>query len=131
MSTFVLNKEYSLQLPSSYVDIDREEMEYIDGGWTAYRGWSGWNKISVMLASVSSHAVTAWKLANVTIASSATGIGLLVSVVSALGALLFVTSAGVEGSMIAAALTYMKLDGGFRCKDFSFFMWSWDLVKPL
>lgn len=32
MSTFVLNKEYSLQLPSSYVDIDREEMEYIDGG---------------------------------------------------------------------------------------------------
>lgn len=34
MSTFVLNKGYSLQLPSSYVDIDREEMEYIDGGYT-------------------------------------------------------------------------------------------------
>lgn len=33
MSTFVLKKEYALQLPSSYVDIDREEMEYIDGGW--------------------------------------------------------------------------------------------------
>ncbi len=32
MSTFVLKKEYELQLPSSYVDIDREEMEYIDGG---------------------------------------------------------------------------------------------------
>ena len=32
MSAFVLKKEYSLQLPSSYVDIEREEMEYIDGG---------------------------------------------------------------------------------------------------
>lgn len=38
MSTFVLKKEYSLQLPSSYVDIDREEMEYIDGG--------AWNSVS-------------------------------------------------------------------------------------
>lgn len=34
MSTFVLKKEYALQLPSSYVDIDREEMEYLDGGST-------------------------------------------------------------------------------------------------
>lgn len=32
MSTFVLKKEYELQLPSSYIDIDREETEYIDGG---------------------------------------------------------------------------------------------------
>lgn len=38
MSTFVLKKEYALQLPSSYVDIDREEMEYIDGG--------AWNSVS-------------------------------------------------------------------------------------
>ena len=32
MSTFVLNRNYALQMPSSYVDIDREEMEYVDGG---------------------------------------------------------------------------------------------------
>ena len=32
MSTFVLKKDYALQLPSSYIDIDRDEMEYIDGG---------------------------------------------------------------------------------------------------
>lgn len=35
MSTFVLKKEYSLQLPSSYVDIYRDEMEYVEGGATA------------------------------------------------------------------------------------------------
>lgn len=31
MSTFVLKREYALAMPSSYVDIDRDEMEYVDG----------------------------------------------------------------------------------------------------
>lgn len=34
MSTFVLKKEYKLQLPNNFVEIDREEMEYFDGGGT-------------------------------------------------------------------------------------------------
>lgn len=34
MSTFVLKREYALQMPTSYVDIDRDEMEYVDGGWS-------------------------------------------------------------------------------------------------
>ncbi len=33
MSTFVLKREYALQLPNSYVDVDRDEMEYVDGGF--------------------------------------------------------------------------------------------------
>ena len=37
MSTFVLKKEYELQLPSSYVDIDRDEIGYIDGGLKLYK----------------------------------------------------------------------------------------------
>ena len=32
MSAFVLQREYSLQLPNNYVEIDRDEMEYVDGG---------------------------------------------------------------------------------------------------
>lgn len=32
MSTFVLNRNYQLQLPESFVDVEREEMEYVDGG---------------------------------------------------------------------------------------------------
>ena len=36
MSAFVLKREYALSMPSSYVDIDRDEMEYVDGG-----SWSG------------------------------------------------------------------------------------------
>lgn len=34
MSTFVLKREYALQLPNNYVEIDRDEMEYVDGGWS-------------------------------------------------------------------------------------------------
>ena len=33
MSTFVLKKEYALQLPNNFVEIDRDEMEYVDGGF--------------------------------------------------------------------------------------------------
>jgi hypothetical protein len=37
MSAFVLKREYALQLPNSYVDIDSDEMEYIDGGYTLWQ----------------------------------------------------------------------------------------------
>ncbi len=32
MSTFVLRREYALQMPNNFVDVDMDEMEYIDGG---------------------------------------------------------------------------------------------------
>lgn len=33
MSAFVLNRNYELQLPNSFVDVDCGEMEYVDGGF--------------------------------------------------------------------------------------------------
>lgn len=42
MSTFVLKREYNLQLPNNYVGVDREEMEYVDGGANAVEYWWGW-----------------------------------------------------------------------------------------
>jgi len=39
MSAFVLNRGYELQLPNSYVDIDNDEMEYVDGGAYATSHW--------------------------------------------------------------------------------------------
>jgi hypothetical protein len=43
MSSFVLNRNYSLQLPSIFVGIDREEMEYVDGGGDFTQRWYGWD----------------------------------------------------------------------------------------
>lgn len=34
MSTLALKREYKLVMPSNYIDIDRNEMEYVDGGAT-------------------------------------------------------------------------------------------------
>lgn len=40
MSAFVLNRNYELQLPTSFVDIDRDEMEYVDGGGVGKNQWN-------------------------------------------------------------------------------------------
>lgn len=32
MSTFVLNRGYALQLPTGYVEIEKDELEYVEGG---------------------------------------------------------------------------------------------------
>ncbi|MNM73878.1 hypothetical protein D3C81_856230 [compost metagenome] len=36
MSTFVLRREYALQMPINYVEVNNDEMEYVDGGWSIY-----------------------------------------------------------------------------------------------
>lgn len=36
MSAFVLNRNYELQLPNNFVDIEKDEMEYVDGGGANY-----------------------------------------------------------------------------------------------
>lgn len=33
MSTFALKRGYELELPTNFVEVDNEEMEYIDGGF--------------------------------------------------------------------------------------------------
>ncbi len=50
MSAFVLKREYALQLPTSYVDVDRDEMEYVDGG--AHITYISNSKISFAVAAI-------------------------------------------------------------------------------
>lgn len=51
MSTFVLNRGYALQLPTSYVEVEREEMEYVEGGIACSTlGWILDGCITVALA---------------------------------------------------------------------------------
>ncbi|MDV4152796.1 hypothetical protein R0131_18375 [Clostridium sp. AL.422] len=53
-----LEKEYALQLPNSYVEIDRDEMEYIDGG-LKISSWIASAAIDVGLAAIGGWNVTA------------------------------------------------------------------------
>ena len=41
MKELVINKNYELQLPNSFVDVEREEMEYVDGGMYVSEHWWG------------------------------------------------------------------------------------------
>ena len=36
MNAFVLNRNYELQLPSYFINVDKEEMKYVDGGYQIY-----------------------------------------------------------------------------------------------
>ncbi|SDP50528.1 hypothetical protein [Clostridium gasigenes] len=45
MSTFALKRGYELQLPNSYVGMDREEMEYVDGGGVGRNWWNSTNSV--------------------------------------------------------------------------------------
>lgn len=65
MSTFVLKREYVLQMPTNYVEIDGDEMEYVEGGFY-YLTYSDVVKVVTTLG------MTA---ATVTIAGVVTGLG--------------------------------------------------------
>lgn len=56
----------TLQLPSSYVDMDREEMEYVDGGWTLYEGITTLGEIAMAIGAFgwsigSTHTATSYQ----------------------------------------------------------------------
>ena len=63
MSAIALNRNYELQLPNSYVDVDRDEMEYVDGG-SAFTDWFfSVNNIGNILNTVISLAIPAGGIA--------------------------------------------------------------------
>ena len=51
MSAFVLKREYALQMPTNYVEIDRDEMEYVDGGGWVYTAPIAWVVDGIAMAS--------------------------------------------------------------------------------
>ena len=115
MSTFVLRREYALQMPSSYVDIDRDEMEYVDGGEysvSTIRGTSNClKKISGLLAlSVSS--LTLIKTGMITAGIA----GLTIPGAIAAAAQIIVGFIGSVWymSFLASAMVYTIIDGGFK-----------------
>ncbi len=120
-------------MPISYVAMDEEEMTYVEGGWSwsTYKGMEGWSKISTMIASITTWSGSASTLAKVVGRCAATGIGLLLAVVGALGYSLCVACAGIQASMVICAMLFMRADNGFRCKSAGFFTWSIDLVRRL
>ncbi len=107
----------ALVMPSSYAVMDEDEMMYVDGGWSTYRGWNGWAKVSTMMASVGTWCVSGYKLAGVAGGIATTGSSLCFSL------------GGAQVAMVAVAITLMKTRGAFQAKNVGFWSWSADLVR--
>ncbi|CAM2888570.1 hypothetical protein HAHI6034_01500 [Hathewaya histolytica] len=124
MSTLALNRSYELQMPSSFVDVDRDEMEYVDGGFyisnQTLKGVlisAGVNPVGATLIGLG-----AWKLAGLITAKSAAvgaklgafggpftaAIGSLVSAAIGGGAALTIANAVIQGKGINVGLMRTK-----------------------
>ena len=115
MSAFVLNKKYELALPTSYVDVDNEEMEYVDGGaWNTYRGYSALNELTNMIAACSSWVGVTVGLVKACAASASTGVGLVIAVGAAVGAMITWTFAMLNMGLAVAAANFYKSYNGFK-----------------
>ena len=103
MSAFVLNRKYELALPTSYVDVDSEEMEYIDGGYAA------WQKALVATAIVAAGAglIVALSYGQVWVAAKIMGYTFKTAVrklgIKAVVGIV-VESTGISAGAVAAAL---------------------------
>lgn len=82
MSTIALKRNYQLEMPNNFVDVDRDEMEYVDGGYevavsklmisSAYctgvataawnRGEISWYNILLIAKEIRGHAVAYYGL---------------------------------------------------------------------
>ena len=114
-----------LQMPSSYVPMSTEEMEYVEGGgWTTYKGAEALTQLTVMAAQVYGSYVAAAKLGKVCAATAATGWGLVLAVASGLGMITCITAGSTQACFFAAALLYYRQDRKFDAYSVSIWNWS-------
>ena len=119
-----------LTLPMNYVELEQEEMMYLDGG-ASYRGYNAWLQISHLVGTAFGWFRSAAVMAAKAGAYVATGWGTVISMFQALGASASVISAIWQSTMVLAASYYTMRDGGFQHDTVGFFVWKWSNVKPL
>lgn len=92
---------------------------YLDGGWTAYRGWGAAAELSAMIG-----LAVLW--GGVSVASiyaaakiSLTGIGLVINALNFSGYVGLFATTGLQVGLAATAAYYFLRDGGFQNRSFS------------
>ena len=123
--------EMTMNLPRNYVEIEEEEMMYLDGG-TTYRGFAAARQISNMIAASIGWALSASKLSKYCLAAAGSCVGLAISVICALGVSMSVVNSIWGLAMVGAAMYYYRRQGGFKSTEVSVFGYTlWSYVKPL
>ena len=125
MSAFVLNRKYELALPTSYVDVDNEEMEYVDGGeWNSYRGNAALLELTNMYANCWLFAGVTKKMVAAAVACATTGIGVGLAIATSLGIGCGLALTVLQGSLAAIASSYYLSDRGFKANSYSACGWA-------
>ncbi len=109
MSTFALKRGYELQLPMRFVEVDREEMEYVDGGGTFRIQISSNSFIISMLATSGGYLTIGGAKAILGAATTAIA-GAIVAGTAGLGSILagifMLNCAGFISTLAGAAVSY-------------------------
>lgn len=91
MNTVTLKREYALEMPMNYVDIDTNEMQYVDGGWDAL-GWMigygltrGLEVVIAKLATRASMVAVATKFGISATVVAGASVGALAGIIAGLG----------------------------------------------
>lgn len=121
-------------LPRNYVEIEEEEMMYLDGGWTTVTGWGAARELTNILASIGAWYASAAAL----LAKTATFAVAGATVIGAAGAIL--SALGASGSLLGVALNLGALtlglylladDYGFQHKAWSIWGYGVHSVKRI
>ncbi|SFO08633.1 hypothetical protein [Proteiniclasticum ruminis] len=121
-------------LPRNYVEIEEEEMMYLDGGWTTVRGWLAANELNNILLSIGgwykSAAALLVKTATYSVAG-ATVIGAAAAILSALGASGSLLGAALNLGALTLGIYLLAKDYGFQHRSWSIFGFGVHNVKPI
>lgn len=111
---------FALQLPNSYVEIDNDEMEYVDGGaWNSFRGTDAINEIENIAAVAFGLGTASYNIAKSAIAGASTGVAVAVAIAVGMG--ISMAAAAATGALCIAATTLYLRDGGFQANSFAAF----------
>ena len=121
MSAFVLSREYELQLPNNYVDVDRDEMEYVDGGGYSAETVRGTSNCLRKMSNLLGKSVTHLGMIRTGILTAGVA-GLTIPGAIAAAAQIIVGMIGsvFYTSFLAAAMVYTIKDNGFNYHSYGF-----------
>ena len=132
--TLVLKNKLVMPQEGTYLELDQDEMEYVDGGVVVYKGQDAWFQITGMIAgSMSWYALSIKCIAAVTggVLTFYSGIGTLLAILGFYGYCGTFFMGTWNAVQVIAAIMYTVQDGGFKEKGWSLFGFGFNIIERL
>lgn len=121
-----------LIIPTSAVELSYEEVEYIDGGATnVYRGIDGWVHLTNIAANIWANFKLTASLFASAAASAATVVGVIWSIVAAVGGTITMANTFLASANLLLAIGFMMAHNGYQEKGWSVLGFGFTLILPI